>query len=77
MAASQRDLDIIDQHIAEAEARIGRQRELVDELCRDHPGGVVAEEAKQLLSKMLDALKEMKEHRRLIVENLQRSGKAR
>jgi hypothetical protein len=39
----------------------------------DHPraGGsnTIAEEAEQLLSKMIDALEEMKEHRRVIIEN--------
>ena len=68
-ASSQRDLDIIDQHIAEAEERIGRQTDLVEELRRDHQG-TVAEEAAQLLSTMVDALEEMKEHRRIIIEKL-------
>src|SRR5262245_37482294 len=49
LMASQRDLDRIDRHIAEAEERIHRQTELVEELRRDHPG-IVAEEAQQLLS---------------------------
>jgi hypothetical protein len=30
---------------------------------------MIAEEAEQLLSKMNDALEEMKEHRRVIIEN--------
>ena len=77
MADSQSDLRVIEKHIAEAESQIGRQRELVEELRRTHPGGTVAEEADQLLSKMVDAVEEMKEHRRVIIEDLQRSGKGR
>jgi hypothetical protein len=72
MAASQHDLDFIDQHIVEAEARIRRQRDLVEELRRHHPGRV-AKESEQSLSKMLDALEEMKERRRVIIEDLERS----
>jgi hypothetical protein len=72
MAASQQDLDIIDQHIVEAEARIRRQRQLVEELRRDHPGRVSKESA-ELLSRMLDALEEVKERRRMIIEDMQRS----
>ena len=67
--ASQRDLGITDQHIAEAEEPIGRQTDLVEELRRDHQG-TVAEEAQQLLSTMVDALEEMKERRRIIIEQL-------
>ena len=67
-AASQRDLDTIDRHIAEAEAEIRRQREQVEEL-RTGGHGMIAEEAEQLLSKMIDALEELKEHRRLIIES--------
>ena len=69
-ASSQRDLDIVNQHIAEAEERIGRQTDLVEELRKDHPGTVAEEEAEQLLSTMVDALEEMKEHRRIIIEKL-------
>ena len=68
-APSRRDLDLVDRHIAEAEERIGRQTDLVEQLRRDHHG-TVAEEAAQLLSTMIDALEEMKEHRRLIIEKL-------
>jgi archaellum component FlaC len=67
--ASQRDLDRIDQYIAEAEKRIRRQTELVEELSRDH-AGTVAEEAQQLLSMMVDGLEELKESRRVILEQL-------
>jgi hypothetical protein len=67
--SSQRDLDIVDQHIAEVEERIGRQTDIVEELRKDHPG-TVAEEAQQLLSPMADALEETKEHRRIIIEKL-------
>jgi hypothetical protein len=72
MAASQRDLKTIDRHIAEAEEEIRQQRELVD---RFRTGGhnTIAEEAEQLLSRMIDAMEEMKEHRRVIIENSQRS----
>jgi ferritin-like metal-binding protein YciE len=68
MTASQRDLDTIDRHIAEAEEEIRRQRELVEQL-RTGGRSMIAEEAEQLLSKMNDALEEMKEHRRVIIEN--------
>ncbi len=67
MTASQRDLDTIDRHIAEAEEEIRRQRELVEQL-RTSGRSTIAEEAEQLLSKMIDALEEMKEHRRMIIE---------
>jgi hypothetical protein len=73
IVASQRDLDLVDEHIAEADERIGRQRDLVEELHRDYPGGSVVQEGEQLLSKMIDGLEEMKEHRRVIIEDLQRS----
>jgi len=65
------DLDTVDRHIAEAEEEIRRQRGLVNEM-RASGGNPIAEEAEQLLSKMTDALEEMKEHRRVIIENLQR-----
>jgi predicted transcriptional regulator len=68
MTASQRDLDTIDRHIADAEEEIRRQRELVEQL-RTGGRSMIAEEAEQLLSKMNDALEEMKEHRRVIIEN--------
>jgi hypothetical protein len=71
MAASEHDLDVIDQQIAEAKARIGRQRQLVGELRRDQPGRVSRESA-ELLSKMLEALEELQERRRVIIEDLQR-----
>jgi hypothetical protein len=72
MTASQRDLKTIDRHIAEAEEEIRRQCGLVNDM---RAGGsntlqYIAEEAEQLLSKMTDALEEMKEHRRVIIENL-------
>jgi hypothetical protein len=76
MAASEHDLDVINQQIAEAQARIGRQRQLVEKLRRDQPGRV-SQESAELLSKMLEALEELKEHRRVIIEDLQRSDKAR
>jgi hypothetical protein len=66
---TQRDLDTIDRHIAEAEEEIRGQRKLVDDM-RASGGNTIAEEAEQLLSKMIDALEEMKEHRRVIIENL-------
>ena len=69
---TQRDLDTMDRHIAEAEEEIRHQRKLVDEM-RAGGGNTIAEEAEQLLSKMIDALEEMKEHRRVIIENSQRS----
>ena len=72
MTASQRDLATMDRHIAEAEEEIRRQRELVEKLCMSGRN-TIAEEAEQLLSKMIDALEEMKEHRRVIIENSQRS----
>ncbi len=68
MTASQRDFDTIDRHIAEAEEEIRRQRKLVDDM-RAGGGNTIAEEAEQLLSRMIDALEEMKEHRRAIIEN--------
>lgn len=67
MTASQRDLDTMDRHIAEAEEEIRRQSELVEEL-RTGGRSMIAGEAEQLLSKMIDALEEMKEHRRVIIE---------
>jgi hypothetical protein len=72
MTASQRDLYTIERHIAEAKEEIRRQRELVENLCMSGRN-TIAEEAEQLLSKMIDALEEMKEHRRVIIENSQRS----
>ena len=72
MTASQSDLDTIDRHIAEAEEEIHRQRELVEEL-RTGGRNMIAGEAEQLLSKMI-TLEEMKEYRRVIIENLQRKG---
>ena len=68
MTASQRDLDTIDRHIAEAEEEIRRQREQVEEL-RVGGRSTIAEEAEQLLSKMIDALEELKEHRRVIIKS--------
>jgi hypothetical protein len=38
-------------------------------------GNMIAEEAEQLLSKVIDALEEMKEHRRVILENQQSRGR--
>ena len=73
MTASQRDLGTIDRHIAEIEEEIRRQREQVEEL-RTGGRSMMAEEPEHLLSKMIDALEEMKEHRRMIIENLQRKG---
>jgi hypothetical protein len=72
MTASQRDLKTIDRHIAEAEEEIRRQRGLVNDM-RAGGSNAIAEEAEQLLSKMIDALEEMKEHKRVIIENSQRS----
>ena len=72
MTSSQRDLGTVDRHIAESEDEIRRQREQVEEL-RTGGRSMIAEEAEQLLCKMIDALEEMKEHRRVIIENLQRS----
>jgi hypothetical protein len=66
------DRKTIDRHIAEAEEEIRQQRELVDRL-RIGGGNTIAVEADQLLSQMIDALEEMKEHRRVIIENSQRS----
>ena len=66
------DLKTIDRHIAEAEEEIRRQRKLVDDLCASG-SNTIAEEAEQLLSTMIDALEEMKEHRRVIIANSQRS----
>jgi hypothetical protein len=63
-----RDLKTIDQHIAEAEEEIRSQRGVVNDL-RAGGSNAIAEEAEQLLSKMLDALEEMKEHRRVIIES--------
>ena len=60
-----RDLRTIDQHIAEAEEETRRQRELVDQL-RAGGRNTIAEEAEQLLSQMIDALEELKEHRRVL-----------
>jgi hypothetical protein len=68
VTASQRDLKTIDRHIAEAEEEIRRQRGLVNDM-RAGGSNTIAEEAEQLLSKMIDALEEMKEHRRVIIEN--------
>jgi hypothetical protein len=73
MTASQRDVTTIDRHIAESEDEIRRQREQVEELRRGSRS-MIAEEAQQLLSKMIDALEEMKEHRRVIINNLQPKG---
>jgi hypothetical protein len=69
-----RDLGTIDQHIAEAEEEIRRQRGLVNDLraSGSNTNNTIAEEAEQLLSKMIDALEEMKEHRRVIIQNSQR-----
>jgi hypothetical protein len=64
------DLDTIDRHIAEAEEEIRGQRKLVEDM-RASGGNMIAEEAEQLLSKMIDALEEMKDHRRVIIENQQ------
>ena len=66
---TQRDLSTIDRHIAEAEEEIRRQRQLVEDL-RMGGRNTIAEESEQLLSKMIDALEEMKENRRVIIENL-------
>ena len=63
-----RDLKTIDRHIAEAEEEIRRQRGVVNDL-RAGGNSAITEEAEQLLSKMLDALEEMKEHRRVIIES--------
>jgi hypothetical protein len=63
-----RDLETINRHIAEAEEEIRRQRGVVNDL-RAGGNGAIAEEAEQLLSKMIDALEEMKEHRRVIIES--------
>ena len=73
MTASQRDLRTIDRHIAEAEEEIRGQRKLVEDM-RAGGGNSIAEEAEQLLSKMIDALEEMKEHRRVIIENQRSKG---
>jgi hypothetical protein len=62
-----RDLKTVNRHIAEAEEEIRRQREIVNDL-RAGGSNSIAEEAEQLLSKMIDALEEMKEHRRVIIE---------
>jgi hypothetical protein len=70
---TQRDLDTMDRHIAEAEEEIRGQRKLVEDM-RTGGGNTIAEEAEQLLSKVIDALEEMKEHRRVIIENLLRKG---
>jgi len=72
MATSQRDLDLIDRHIAEAEELIGRQCELMKEL-RTGDGGTIVAEVEQLLLTMRDGLEDLKEHRRVIIEDLQRS----
>jgi hypothetical protein len=45
----------------------------VEEL-RTRGRNMIAGEAEQLLSKMIDTLEEMKEYRRVIIENLQRKG---
>jgi hypothetical protein len=45
----------------------------VDDL-RARGGNTIAEEAEQLLSKMIDALEKMKDHRRVIIENQQSKG---
>jgi len=58
---TQRDLDTMDRHIAEAEEEIRGQRKLVDDM-RASGGSTIAEEAEQLLSKMIDALQEMNEY---------------
>jgi hypothetical protein len=63
-----RDLETVDRHIAEAEEEIRRQRELVNHM-RASGNSMIAEEADQLLSRMIDALEEMKEHRRVILES--------
>jgi hypothetical protein len=72
MATSQRDLDLLDRHIAEAEELIGRQCELMKELRTGDSGTIVAE-VEQLLLTMRDGLEDLKEHRRVIIEDLQRS----
>jgi hypothetical protein len=59
-----RDLKTIDRQIAEAEEEIRQQRELVDRLRTG--GNTIAQEAEQSLSQMIDALEEMKEHRRVL-----------
>jgi hypothetical protein len=52
-----------DRHVAKAEELIARQRGVVAELERDgHP----AEEAYALLRTMIDSLKQMQTHRRMI-----------
>jgi hypothetical protein len=59
------DLREAERHIVEAEARIAKQRELIEELARD---GHDTTRAIQLLETMTHTLEVMKQHRRLIKE---------
>jgi hypothetical protein len=58
-----RDLAQADWHIAQAEALIARQQNVLDEL---HRAGHDTEAARNLLEIMLESLRQMHAHRRLI-----------
>jgi hypothetical protein len=52
-----------DRHIADAEGRIARQRDVIADLERDsHP----VKEARALLQTMIESLEQMQTHRRII-----------
>jgi hypothetical protein len=63
------ELGLADAHIADAERRIARQRELIAELERD---GHDAKPARELLETMLGLLHQMQRHRALILERSRR-----
>ena len=53
------DLDLVKRHVVDAEKRVAKQRELVDELERD---GYSTTEAHELLEVMVDLLDQMRAH---------------
>ena len=65
MPLSQHDLDLADSHIAAAEKRVSRQRQVIDRL-RSEGHDVAAEDGERLLRALLFSLAEFKEHRRMM-----------
>jgi len=61
------DLDLADLHIAEAERRVSRQRQLVDRL-RSGGHDLAADEGERLLRALLVSLIEFRAHRRMMVD---------
>jgi uncharacterized coiled-coil protein SlyX len=59
------DLAMANEHVADAERRIARQRDLIAELQRD---GHDTKKARELLATMLDLLTQMRRHREHLVQ---------